>query len=85
MKLRPSIPLTSCEAWLSQSVFDSEVLPESYRVYRKDRIDGCGGVLIEIKNQYQSELIIIDEDCEMCAVKVNASTNPSSTLILISV
>ena len=77
--------ITSCETWLSQSVFNREVLPESYRIYRKDRNDGYGGVLIGIKNQYQSELIITDEDCEMCAVKVNTSTIPSSTLILISV
>jgi len=77
--------ITGCETWLSQSVFDSEVLPENYRIYRKDRSDGYGGILIGIKKQYQSEIIDSDNNCEVCAVKVRTSSNSSDIMILISV
>ena len=51
--------ITGCETWLSQVVFDSEVLPESYRVYRTDRNDCYGGTLIGLQRQYQFELLLM--------------------------
>ena len=61
------------------------MLPASYRVYRKDRSDGYGGILIGIKRQYQSELFITDDCCEICAVKLKTTRNPNDIMILISV
>ena len=38
------------ETWLSDSVFDQEILPINYNIYRKDRFSRGGGVLIAIKD-----------------------------------
>ena len=37
--------IAGCESWLSPSVSTSEIFPAGYTVCRKDRSDGCGGVL----------------------------------------
>jgi len=62
--------------------FDSEVLPDSYRVYRKGRSDGYGGTLVGIKREY---LINTEDDCKICAVKLKMSAKASDKMILISV
>ena len=38
------------ETWLSESVFDQEILPTNYSIYRKDRPSRGGGVLIAVKD-----------------------------------
>lgn len=38
------------ETWLSSSIFDQEILPTNYNIYRKDRPTRGGGVLIAVKN-----------------------------------
>lgn len=40
------------ETWLSESIFDQEILPINYNIYRKDRHSGGGGVLIAIKDTF---------------------------------
>ena len=42
--------ITGCETWLTSSILDNEVIPRNYKLYRKDRKDGYGGVLIGIKS-----------------------------------
>ena len=29
-----------CETWLNSSILDNEIMPKSYKLYRKDREDG---------------------------------------------
>ena len=36
------------ETWLSNGIFDNEVLPHGYNIYRKDRNSRGGGVLLAI-------------------------------------
>jgi len=46
-----------CETWLNDSIIDNEILPTNYRVYRCDRADGYGGVLIGVTCDISSVLI----------------------------
>ena len=39
-----------CETWLSPSIQTSEIFPTSYHVFRHDRNDGYGGVLLAVHN-----------------------------------
>ena len=42
--------IASCETWLTSSILDNEIIPDNYKLYRKDRKDGYDGVLIGIKS-----------------------------------
>jgi len=44
------------ETWLNNTVFNNEILPTSYTIYRKDRANRGGGVLIAINNSIPSQL-----------------------------
>ena len=59
-----------CETWLNKSVLDNEILPPSYKLYRNDRSDGYGGVLIGVKVTLASHLISIHPHLEVCTVSV---------------
>ena len=66
------------ESWLNSSHLDSEIFPENFNVYRRDRIlkegDGPGGgVFILVDKKYQSlepAELSIDADREMLWVQV---------------
>ena len=45
------------ETWLSESVFDQEILPSNYNIYRKDRPSRGGGVLIATKNTIPASVV----------------------------
>ena len=45
------------ESWLNPNIKDSEVMPEGYTAFRKDRDDSRGGAFIAIKDVYNSSLI----------------------------
>ena len=62
--------IIGCETWLNSTVFDTEILPENYKVYRKGQADGNGGVLIGVKDTFPSSLISISIDTELCAAKI---------------
>ena len=45
------------ESWLNSETYNSEVMPDGYITYRKDRDDGYGGSFIAIKNTYNSSIV----------------------------
>jgi len=60
------------ESKLGENVSSSEVFPEEYTVYRRDRSHGGGGVFIMVKNCYTSSIITTpDNDSELIWVKVS--------------
>ena len=75
---KPDIVL-ACETWVKPDIFDSEVIPSDfeYEIFRKDRKDGYGGVLIAIKRNLVYEVIPIDKTCELVAVKITCKHNSS--------
>ena len=48
-----------CETFLGSSIFDSEVTPSSYTVYRADRNRYGGGLLIAVVNAFKVFAILI--------------------------
>jgi len=64
------------ETWLNSTVCDAEVLPPGYIMYRNDRKDGYGGVLVAVKRNLGSVDISADTgpaECETKAVKIMAN------------
>ena len=47
-EMNPDIVAIS-ETWLNSSIHNSEVVPDNYEVFRRDRKDGYGGVLTAVK------------------------------------
>ena len=64
------------ETHLSSSISNSEFLPPQYTAYRCDRDDGYGGAIIITKKSLIAEVIIIKQDCEMVAIKVESFHKP---------
>ena len=64
------------ETWLSESVFDQEILPTNYNIYRKDRPSRGGGVLIAIKSTIPASVVCSDpfnNAIEILTVRLNLS------------
>lgn len=72
-----------CETWLNQTVYDNEVLPSSYKVYRNDRADGYGGVLLGIRSNLPSYLIDVQSQTETCSVSLQQSNNQQVILVCV--
>ena len=56
------------ETWLSNNIHDNEVIPEycNYVIYRNDRSDGYGGILIAISKQFtSSKIAMLQTNCEI--------------------
>ena len=77
----PDIIIAS-ETWLTPAIQNSKVIPENYQVYRTDRADGYGGVLIGIKDDIIADKLEIDHQNELVAVKI--TTVRKNPLIIIS-
>ena len=73
---KPDIVL-ACETWLKPDIYDSEIIPSDfeYEIFRKDRKDGYGGILIAIKRNLVYEVIPTDKTCELVAVKITCKHN----------
>lgn len=66
------------ESWLKSDVLSSEVFPECYSVFRKDRSDGYGGVFIACQESLIAcNLEIENNCCELvaCEVKLRNGNN----------
>ena len=61
------------ETWLSNNVFDNEILPANYTLYRNDRGSRGGGVLIAVRDNIISKVLSSPADIEMLTVEVKAS------------
>ncbi len=61
------------ETWLTDSIFDNEILPPHFTIYRKDRGSRGGGVLIAIKDSIPSNLLSSPSHLEVLAVVVGSN------------
>ena len=59
------------ETWLSDSYFDGEVLPSGYTIFRKDRKNRGGGVLLAVDESLPVSLLPSPPTLEVLTVKVN--------------
>ena len=67
------------ETWLKDDIYDNEILPAEYTLYRKDRSSRGGGVLIAVNNIISSNLISSPSDLELVAINLNLK-NDSITI-----
>ena len=58
------------ESWLNPNIYSSEFFHIGYNVYRKDREDSYGGVLLAIKSDITSQHLEINGNCEVVTVKI---------------
>ena len=61
------------ESWLKNDIVDSEIFPEKYTIYRKDRAGSKsgGGVFIGISSEFISiEEVELNTDCEILWAKI---------------
>jgi hypothetical protein len=75
MSLRLKSPpiQTVCETWLKPEKHNSEIMPPNYTIYRNDRNDGYGGVLIGFRSDIISTEYVNSKNIELVAVKVQLS------------
>jgi len=66
------------ETWLSDNIFDNEILPTNYTIYRNDRGSRGGGVLLAVRDNIASKVLPSPTNIEMLTVEVELS----QTLIL---
>ena len=76
---KPDI-IFGCETWLSPSIQTSEFFPASYNVFRHDRNDGYGGVLLAVCNGLTCKVLPLPTNCE--AVACELTINDNNKLIL---
>lgn len=60
--------LACTETWLTPTIFNNEVVPPDFRVYRKDRIVRGGGVLFAIKDHISCFLIPSPNHLELLTI-----------------
>jgi len=72
----PDIVL-GCETWLKPSITDSEIFPPGWgNIYRKDRKDGYGGVLVGCKKTLDSNQVDLDTEAELVAAAIVSKSGP---------
>jgi hypothetical protein len=54
-------------------MYDSEVIPPSYTLYRNDRADGYGGILLAVKSDITSSEYRKSKNIEFIAAKIQLS------------
>lgn len=69
------------ETWLSSSVYNNEILPNGYILYRRDRDSRGGGILICVDSGLPSKLISTHPKAEILVVEVGCA--PAITLCLV--
>ena len=60
------------ETWLSEHIFDNEIIAKGYCIYRKDRGSRGGGVLIAVKVSIPSIEVASPQDLEVVTVTVGS-------------
>ena len=69
------------ETWLKPEIHRSELFPPTYNVFRKDRKDGYGGVLVATKTTLIANEIKVESLAESVTVSIK-TTKPTEPLII---
>ena len=68
------------ETWLKPEILSSEFFPAGYKIFRKDRHDGYGGVLLACRDSLNCHQLFIDSEAEIVACQI-AFDNQESLII----
>lgn len=75
------------ESWLNSEITSSEIFPDDYTVFRKDRVDGqnAGGVFQAVKGDIiATHRVDLDTDCEIIWSQCQTVGRRSKSLFLAS-
>ena len=61
------------EIWLSDCIYDGEILPCGFSLHRKDRVSRVAGVLITVKNYLSTLCLPSPVDLEVISVKISCN------------
>ena len=67
--VKPDV-IYGCENWLKPSISQGEVFPRGYDLYRCDRKDGYGGVLLGIHSSLNNHQMVIKTEADFIAAKI---------------
>ena len=70
-----------CETWLNTNISNNEILPPNYKIYRCDRDDGYGGILLGITSDVLCDVIDAPSHLEVCSVLLKLSRNTDVIII----
>ena len=59
------------ETWLNKDISSAEVLPTNFQVFRNDRQDSHGGVLIAVRDDITCSPVLISQKVELVSVKLH--------------
>ena len=59
------------ETWLTDQIYDNEIHPHNYTIYRRDRHSRGGGVAIIVSNQIPSRLISSHDSVKMITIELS--------------
>ena len=59
-----------CETWLSDFVYDCEIIPVNFTIYRKDRPSRGGGILVAVSNVFHSVHLSSPVDLEIVTIQL---------------
>ena len=62
------------ETWLTDSVFNNEILPINYKIFHKDRSSRGGGVLLAVNNRISCTRTTSPDDMETIGIQLNLIT-----------
>ncbi|XP_071943713.1 uncharacterized protein [Antedon mediterranea] len=63
------------ETWLDSSIDSTELFPDSFVVYRKDRSRHGGGVLLALKNAFKSSIVDFPTNIEVKIIEITVNNN----------
>ena len=75
--------ILACKTWLNDMVLNNEILPQLYKLYRNDRVDGYGGVMIGVRSNLEPQLLDAQPNIEICTVSVCLSDGKQLILICV--
>ena len=65
------------ETWFTPYIFDNEILPSGYTIYRQDRGSRGGGVMVAVSDSIPSAQVLVHTQCELVIVNLQ-STHPNT-------
>ena len=77
--------ISGSETWLNPNIYSSEIFNTNYEIFRQDRSDKHGGVLLDIKSSIIAEEIKIEPKTNIESVFCKISRQSSTPLIVGSI
>ena len=59
------------ETWLNNQILDNEIIPQNYKIYRRDRESRGGGVLIAISEDINAKLVHTHTTVELIHIELD--------------